>query len=207
MKLFLLLFFILTATAQAEFLIEPLGGINIGSSEILEVGDPNYNHEAINLGLEAGARTGLSFLGAMGGFEATYGVSNLWFTRKNTAQALTDDRHYNITLRRLLLSGFVGYKFPIALKVWANYYFHANGKVSYGQSKRANIFIKKDSLDGNGFGLGVAFTGVPIFDIFFQYRQLKYDKWNHQGDKKNLPNDDFSVFRQREAFVGISIPL
>ena len=87
---------------------------------------------------------------------------------------------------------FVGFEFPILVRVYAGYIFSAKGEVStdFGKAK----------MEGAGTKVGVGFTGLPFVDINVEYRRGTYDDVKIGGVKSD--DTDFS-----SLMLGVSLPL
>jgi hypothetical protein len=83
-------------------------------------------------------------------------------------------------------AAFVGYQFPILLRVYAGYIFSADGELGSLEAK-----------EGSGTKLGVGFTCLPFVAINFEYRSGKFEKINSTSI-----DTDFSSF-----LISLSVPL
>jgi hypothetical protein len=167
------LFFSLTQAAQASLLVEPLIGYNFNGK----------------LGTDASRGSGTSYGGRLGyqnmGFQLglDYLNSTMDYGRGWGNNADFTSNEYGI---------FVGYKFPILVRVYAAYIFSANGEVgSYELS------------EGSGTKIGAGFTGLPFVNINLEYRRGTFGKSQVSGQAaNNSANVDFSAL-----LLSLSLPL
>jgi hypothetical protein len=131
-------------------------------------------------GSQYGARLGMQTFGLMAG--ADYTRSNL--TIKQTGVADKDSHRDQI-------GAFVGYKFPILLRVWGTYYF--SDKVTAPSN---------DYVSGSGTELGIGFTGLPFLSVNLMYKTSNYDSYSISGTKGTLSPKE----KTSEIALGVSIP-
>jgi hypothetical protein len=91
-------------------------------------------------------------------------------------------------------AGFVGYEFPLFLRVYAGYIFSANGS-----SKDKNN-LSVDFSKGTGSKLGVGFTGLPFVDINFEYRTGTLNQMSFGGI------DYDTEIKYSTLMLGLSVP-
>jgi hypothetical protein len=89
--------------------------------------------------------------------------------------------------------GFVGFEFPILIRVYAGYIF--SGTADY----------KTDTIDtsfsgGTGPKFGVGFTILPFLDLNIEYRSVKYETEKDVPAGTNIDADYSAVM------VGVSLP-
>lgn len=139
--------------AQASLLIEPLVGYSVGkyNYEYKEAGITDSDDESIQ-GLSYGGRLGYQNLGFQLGLD--YLASSMDI----------DGDDFNTTE----WGGFVGFEFPILVRVYAGYVFSGTGKLE-GDNDDLNL------KGGTGPKLGVGFTLLPFLDINLEYRRITYD--------------------------------
>lgn len=162
---FAILLFLTLASVEshAEILIEPF----VGHEQSGSTADGDKT-TAIDFGARLGYMTGgLSF--------------GLHYSMFSGDREQTDDAG----VEKHDLSGsdlglFVGYRFPMLIKVWATYFLLSTAKIaSYtidpdgtGPLAALNGDIE---LKGKGTEIGVGFTFIPFVDLNVSYRQLTYD--------------------------------
>lgn len=180
-QLFLLILaFLIVKPASAGLLIEPVVGYNMG------------NFDSDTAGVDKEKFSGPSYGGRLGyqnfGFQLglDYLASNL----------NVDDNSYS-SLKTSEWAGFVGFEFPILLRVYAGYIFSANGDTKYD----AGAGKQKISLEGgSGTKLGVGFTILPFLDINVEYRKVSFDDYKFAGSKVNDKSGYDTVM------LGLSLP-
>lgn len=177
----LVLAFLIIKPASAGLLIEPVVGYNFGKVE-------SDSSEKFT-GSSVGGRIGYQNLGFQLGLD--YLKSSLKL----------DDNDYKENVSLDEFAGFVGYEFPILLRVYAGYIFSANGtsklKADLGSgAQEYNLKMK----DGTGTKLGVGFTVLPFLDINFEYRNGKFDKTTLGG----FETEDKTKYQS--FMIGVSLP-
>lgn len=145
--------------ANAALLIEPLVGYSYGK----------FNQEQEALGVtEKDDHTlkGTSYGGRLGyqnyGFQL--GLDYL-------ASSMSQDGE---SLKTSEFGGFVGFEFPILVRVYAGYVFSGSGDTTVND-------IDYDLKGGTGPKLGVGFTLLPFLDINLEYRRISYDTVKEDG--------------------------
>lgn len=174
----LILAFLVIKPASAGLLVEPVLGYNFGKVEGDDL-DDSANGPAF------GGRIGYQNLGFQLGLD--YLRSSLDIDNKIFKE--------NASISEF--AGFVGFEFPILLRVYAGYIFSATGEVE------ADLGMGKKDLefkDGSGTKFGVGFTGLPFVDINFEYRKGTFGEWKY-GSTKGDGDVDYSSF-----MVGVSLP-
>ncbi len=155
--------------SKASLLIEPLIGYNLAS----KLGDENGGS-----GRAFGGRLGYQNLGLQ------LGVDYL-----NSTVEIDDIKDFGVND----YAAFVGYKFPILLRVYAGYIFSSTGEGTVGTTK-------SKAEDGTGQKFGVSFTGLPFVNINFEYRTITYDKIAGSAPTGN--GGDFQSY-----LLSLSLPL
>lgn len=172
----LILAFLIISPAKASLLIEPVVGFNAASKLDIKDGS-SYSG---GLGLGYGGRIGYQNLGFQLGLDYLKSSIDM------------DDRDFKKNVDATEWAAFVGFEFPILVKVYAAYIFSAEG-----DSKGENGKIKFQ--DGTGVKLGVGFTLLPFLDINLDYRRGTFDKTKYDGG--NLGETDFSAY-----MLSLSLP-
>ena len=184
--LFLTLFFSVSQSALAGVLIEPLVGYNFGTKA--EIDDDDNQNAYSGSGGAFGGRLGYQQLGFQLGVD--YLHSSIDFNDK--------DFKKNVALNEW--AGFVGFEFPVLLRVYAGYIFSASGSTRF-KDQNDNI-QDMDLKAGSGAKFGVGFTGLPFLDINLEYRSgsiSEYKIGNTTYDNDKIPYSSY--------LVSISLPL
>ncbi len=184
--LFLVSFLFISFNAKAELLIEPVLGYTLNTKLDVKENTP--------LGL-----TGEEYTGGRGpSFGGRLGYQKLGFQvgldYLNSSIDMDDkDFGKNVSLNEF--AGFVGFEFPILLRVYAGYIFSANGETE-DKASGDKITFK----DGSGAKAGVGFTLLPFLDINLEYRRGTFDEWK-SGSQKVDSEVDYSAF-----MLSLSLP-
>jgi hypothetical protein len=181
-QLFILIlaFFIITP-AKAGLLLEPVLGYSFSKFETDQAGS---SEEKAN-GPSLGGRVGYQNLGFQLGID--YLRSNL----------NVDDNNYKEDLVVNEFAGFIGFEFPVLLRVYAGYIFSANGETEadFGAGKQDLKFT-----DGTGMKLGVGFTGLPFIDINLEYRKGTFGEYKLGNTKQDI-DTNYSAY-----MLSLSLP-
>lgn len=177
----LILSLFIVTPASAGLLLEPVVGYNLGGFEIDSDGWDKENMR----GPSVGGRIGYQNFGFQIGLD--YLRSNLDI----------DDKDFKKDLAMNEFAGFVGFEFPILLRVYAGYIFSATGDSEYDNGTR-NVDAK--FKDGTGVKMGVGFTGLPFIDINFEYRKGTFKEYK-LGSTKHEDDTDYNSF-----MIGLSLP-
>lgn len=137
---------------KAALLVEPVLGYNLGTD--LDIDSDEYSGN----GAAFGGRLGYQQLGFQIGLD---------YLRSSLDM---DDSDFDENLTTSEWAGFVGFEFPILVRVYAGYIFSAKG-----ESENNNVDLEFN--DGTGTKLGVGFTGLPFVDINFEYRKVEFDEF------------------------------
>ncbi len=166
-----------TVESRAFLLIEPVIGYNVGkfNSELELLGEKEKSDDSMS-GTSYGGRLGFQNLGFQLGLD--YLASNL---------SVDGD-----SLKTSEFGGFVGFEFPILLRVYAGYVFSGEGTL---EGDDDDIKLKS----GTGPKLGVGFTVLPFLDLNLEYRSIKYEE-KDLGALGKL-NADYQA-----VMFGISLP-
>ena len=167
---FLLLSFLLIASisAKAALLIEPVLGYNFSGK--VEISDLDYDDKIT--GPSYGGRLGYQNLGFQLGLDYLH----------STLTTKDDDEKADFQE----WAGFIGFKFPVFIRVYAGYIFSANGT---GEDD-------EEYSKGSGTKLGVGFTGLPFVNINLEYRKVTFGEL-----------DDVEIDTKMNALMlGISLP-
>jgi hypothetical protein len=168
--LMLALFFTLSNSAQASLLVEPLVGYNING----KAGDASRGS-----GTSYGGRLGYQNMGFQLGLD--YLSSSLDYSRDSFSSDNLETSEWGF---------FVGYKFPILLRVYAAYIFSATGEAGA-------VEVSK----GTGTKVGVGFTGLPFVNVNVEYRSGNWDQIKVNGVTQT-GDADFSAL-----LLSLSLPI
>jgi opacity protein-like surface antigen len=179
----LILAFLIIRPAQAGLLLEPVAGYSLSKFETDTAGS---GEEKAN-GTSLGGRVGYQNLGFQLGLD---------YLRSNLS---VDDNDYKEDYVTNEFAAFVGFEFPILLRVYAGYIFAATGET---QKDFGGVIGKQDIevSDGTGLKLGVGFTVLPFLDINVEYRKGSFGEIKI-GSTKDDVDTDFSA-----VMVGVSLP-
>jgi hypothetical protein len=182
--LILILAFLIIKPAQAGLLIEPLVGYTMSKFQVDEDG---FDEEKANGG-SIGGRLGYQNFGFQLGLD--YLRSSL----------KVDDDAYKTNTTVNEFAGFVGFEFPVLLRVYAGYIFAATGegKVDFGAGAGKQTI---ELSDGSGVKAGVGFTVLPFLDINVEWRKGTYGELKIGSGDKEDTDTDFSAI-----MVGVSLP-
>ena len=175
-----LLSFLFISIAQAEILIEPVLGYNFATKA--EIKGPNGDKsKGSGSGVGYGGRIGFQAVGFQIGADYLH-------------SSLSLDKDIDETVDTNELAAFVGYEFPVFLRVYAGYIFSATGEYKDGNSQKVKL------SDGSGTKFGIGFTGLPIIDINLEYRSGEFDQYEVNGAKTDNKTSYNSLF------LGLSAP-
>ncbi|MCB0390247.1 MAG: hypothetical protein KDD58_03095 [Bdellovibrionales bacterium] len=168
-------------SAHAGFLIEPF--LDFAVSGDADDGTPPTGDLSSTM---YGLRIGMSTLGfiygveyAMGTYEEKYSVSGINVTVDGNS---TD------------MGVFVGYEFPIMLRVWLSYYL---------QTKLSLDDAIDTEATGSGTKIGVGYTGLPYISINLEMLTRSYDEYD-----TSLGSGTIDPEHKHTAYLlGISLPL
>lgn len=183
---FLLVF--VSFNTRADILIEPLVGYSTGISGEIK---PDTS-----TGLQKNTFSG----GGGGSFGGRFGYQKLGFqVGLDYLHSSIDmsDKAFKKNLSMNEWAGFVGFEFPILLRVYAGYIFSADGESKYDNGTS----VQKMTLrDGSGAKAGIGFTILPFLDINFEYRRGSFSSWK-AGPTKFDSAIDYNIY-----MIGVSLP-
>lgn len=142
--------FYYAGNAQAALLVEPFAGMDFNSTV-----DANGTDGDIT-GTTVGARLGFQNMGFMLGLD---GRRMSWNFEPDTGA----DDDYTFTQLGL----FVGYDFPMMLRLWGNYVFSLEGDDDDSDTK-----LK----EGSGLAFGIGYKVVPFVSLNFEISNTKTAK-------------------------------
>jgi hypothetical protein len=191
-KYLCLLSVFISLKSSAGFLLEPyLCYKAYGSTEQVIAGQTTKWSSS---GPALGARLGFSSLGFMAGID--YSVGQFQLKRQTTVLLTTsstkDDYHSNA------FGFFLGYDFPLLLRVWGTYFLSTN----YEDQDGAN---KGERFSGSGYGAGIGLKLLPFFSLNLEARRFELDSFRVTNDKRSLPSQE--IPKPLEILLSISLPL
>lgn len=175
---FTVLFF--ANTARADILIEPVIGYNFGTK--IEIGEgSDTDSYSGGSGPSFGGRLGYTQLGFQLGLDYLSSSIDM------------DDKDFDKNIDTSEWAAFVGFEFPIMLRVYAGYIFSATGETEASD-------IKVEMSKGSGYKAGLGFTGLPFVDINIEYRAGTFDEIEYAGTE----SDDTADYKS--IMLGLSLP-
>tara|TARA_R110002072_G_scaffold64203_2_gene159195 strand:- start:35204 stop:35884 length:681 start_codon:yes stop_codon:yes gene_type:complete len=197
----LLLLLLLPQMALAEFHVEPYLGYAFESSS-QQTSTTKYEWSSSYI--EFGGRAGYEMLGLSLGVDYNLTPGGRDFEQDapaTTTQDKSEWKGHNFGL-------FVGYELPIMLRVYATYYLSSKLKVDSDKDGDATNDVG-DEYSGNGFNLGVGFTGLPFVSINLEYRHNSYDELKDvaSGVTTKYPNLGVQERKNNAVLLSVSLPL
>lgn len=175
-----LLILLTISSAKADLLIEPVIGYNFAKMEYKTATD---NDSFSGSGIGYGGRLGFQQLGFQVGLDYLNSSINI------------DDDAFDSNVDASEWAAFVGYEFPVFLRVYAGYIFSATGEYKDASKNKVEL------SEGSGSKFGIGFTGLPFVDINLEYRTGEFDKFEVAGVDGNTDAKYSSVF------LALSVPL
>ena len=200
MKLKILIIGLVFGThAMAGILVDPYVGYQTGDFN-LEITSENSTYEYDFSGIGYGLRLGYNFLGLMAGVEYRLGSIKQKEASVPEASRKNSEDSYDTTQA----GAFLGYNFPL-VRFWGSYYWNYEWEISKTNSTTGAD--KGDTWKGNGFGLGVGFTGIPFISINLEYKKLEIEKAiSASGASTNYPTPSVPKPEIDEIFLSVSVP-
>jgi opacity protein-like surface antigen len=172
---------ILSTQSQAAVLIEPVVGYNFGSKFTIGEGSDTDSYSG-GSGPSFGGRLGFQQLGFQLGVDYLNSSIDM------------DDNDFDKNIDMSEWGAFVGFEFPIFLRVYAGYIFSATGETEVADTK-------VDLSKGSGYKAGLGFTALPFVDINLEYRAGTFDEIKSGGSE----SDDTADYKS--IMIGLSIPI
>lgn len=194
------LLILLTQTSYAGIHLEPYLGYAVDAgTEQTNNGIKTEN--SMNY-IELGARAGWEMLGLSIGVDGNFTPTtfDIDTEKPSKANGTVDYKSHN-------LGAFIGYELPL-LRVWGAYYFAS--QITYDKDRDTSTGDSTgDELSGNGYGLGVGFTGLPLVAVNLEYRANSYDEYKDSsaGNTIKYPSGGSSVIDAHSILLSVSIPL
>ena len=182
--LFTLLFSI-TLDANALLLLEPhLGYTLVGTGESSATPATMIKHN----GFQYGLRTGAMYNGFMGGLDFTH----------SSFDQLTSGYSNNFSRNEMGL--FVGYNFPILIRVWTTYNFSYNQEANSSSS----LITSGSKYKGHSIELGAGYSGFPYVSLNAALRMITLDELTTPSATTSLSGD--LEINGREFVLSVSAP-
>ncbi len=176
LALVLLLIFGYVSNSHAGLLIEPLVGFSYGK----------LNSELTGSSTDTSGIKGASYGGRLG--YQNFGLQlGLDYLSSNMTYGADDNK-----FKTSEFGGFIGYEFPVLLRVYAGFVFSGTGE-------DVSDSTTTDIKGGTGPKIGVGLTLLPFLDFNVEYRSITY-KEEDLGSGVNL-NKDYNA-----VMVGFSLP-
>jgi hypothetical protein len=173
----LILAFLVIRPANAGLLIEPV----VGFSSLKFETDNAGSSEEDSTGLSLGGRLGYQNLGLQLGLDYLQSTLSV------------DDNNYK-DLNMTEFGGFIGFEFPVLLRVYAGYMFSVNGDTKVGGQT-------VEFTEGSGTKFGLGFTGLPFVDINFEYRKGSFGHYDGGVLGSGDIDTTYSAY-----MIGLSLP-
>lgn len=175
----------MSAPAYALIHVEPFVGYAKGEEDSNATNPDDYS------GLGYGARVGMDITGFI--FGATYEAIGITAEQSGGSEFDFDMTH---------IGGFLGYEFPLGLRVFGTYYVSAAAEYG-GLSGAAGTLLNGAKVKGSGVALGVGFKIIPMVAFNLEYKSLSYDELEApNGNTTNLSDAGTQIF-----MASISVPL
>lgn len=167
--------FYYAGNAQAAFLLEPFAGMEFNSSAELSGTDTDTT------GTTVGARLGFQNLGLMIGLDGRRMTQN--FEPKTGSDI-------DVTFTQMGL--FVGYDFPMMLRIWGNYVFSLEGE---------NDDTSTKYTEGSGLVLGIGYKVVPFVSLNLEVSNTETTKFEN-----DVTDGDYDA-EYSSYLLSVSFPL
>ena len=186
--------------AFAGVLIEPYVGYSLAGK--IEDKTPGSESKLDYSGLNLGGRLGAQYLGLMGGFAYDHGSYTAKVTGPADTVASLDAIGGGLESKWSANSygAFVGYNFPILLRVWGTYFFKSDWK----STEAKGGFSKDDKYVGSAYELGLGYTALPFLSLNLQYRVTSFDELQYADGS---PTDKLTDNKAKSFMIGVSLPI
>lgn len=145
--LILLFFSFILSGARASLLIDPYFGMVFNGKADSSGAESDYS------GTSYGARIGYQNLGLFLGLDYRMAAYKM-------------DGDFDFDLDSTTYAAFIGYEFPVMIRVWGEY-------VIGGEGSADNV----DYSGASGTILGVGYTGLPLVSLNLEMANWKYDTY------------------------------
>lgn len=200
-----LLFLMALPTVQAGVHLEPYLGYTFGSDESTESGTVVENSYKTPL---AGARLGYGMLGFSFGVDYSMSLGAFDLEQDKPATSAAPDSYTSTNL-----GIYAGYTFPIMFKVWGTYFLKNKLELDALGGGATPSSGDNTEITGNGFALGVGWTGLPFLALNLEYRSITFDEITERsGTVSKLPLSSGGVVTEsevdaKEIILSVSVPL
>ncbi len=186
--------------AFAGVLIEPYVGYSLaGKMEDTSGGiTQKWDYSGLNLG----GRLGAQYLGLMGGLAYDHGSYTTTYKAPSSVIDLLNSFDAGLDTKWSVNSygAFVGYNFPILLRVWGTYFINSDWKATESKGGR----LKDDKMKASAYELGLGYTALPFLSLNVQYRVTNFDKIEYSnGDS----TDKYKDKSAKSFILGVSLPI
>jgi hypothetical protein len=177
----------ISAANAKGILVEPIVGYNVNTT--LNMKDSIYKKDYFGSGGAVGGRLGYQNFGFQLGVD---------FLRSSVAMSGSEFTK-NVTLNEW--AGFVGFEFPILLRVYAGYIMSAAGTSKFDQGTHGDGIKQIDLRGGTGGKIGVGLTPLPFLDLNVEYRSGQFNDYKI-GDTTFDEKVKYSSY-----LLSVSVPL
>lgn len=173
---------LITTTAQAGTLLEPYAGLHVNSRGTNNLSSCSVNCNGAVSGSAVGGRLGFQNMGVMLGLNG----KRAWYNIED----ISDSQGDGVTTT---LGFFVGYDFPILLRVWAEYVF--SGSTTWEDNSDLSWNVD------NGTTLGLGYKVFPFVSLNLELGSLKFNEQDNDGVSTDID------YKLDTYMLSISIPL
>lgn len=152
---------------------------------------PSTDLGGVISGVNLGARLGYDFLGFWAALDYQTGSGQIKFDNSSIKSSDMNRSTTGLT---------AGFNFPILLRVWAGYILKEETKFKGTGTE--------DTLNGNGYKLGVGYQGLPFFSLNLEYYNRNYT--DNAGSLKNAGfnfGDAYADYKHGTYMISLSLPL
>lgn len=182
---FTLFFVIVSSIGHSAIRIEPSLGFAIGEidSTPAQLGTNAIDHSFSSAGL----RVGYHMLGFSLGLDYLKTLSGSFDDDSNNRKGDFSADAFSV---------FAGFDFPILLRAYAGYTFSYTSETDFDDTT-ATI-----EHDGNGYFVGVSFTGLPFVYLNLEYRVYEIDEFEQSGVTTSISDTNDKTF-----MLSVSLPI
>lgn len=185
-----------TQTFAASFLVEPSLGYALKSKLTDEdSSDPTQDFEMKSSPLVYGMRLGMQSFGLMLGLDYRREAKSDYDFKDIFTGATAD-----VKAHKRDIGLFVGYNFPVFWRAWASYYF--DSRLTFDSTPDPTDI---EHYKGNGFTLGLGYTGFPLISLNLEYSQTKYDS-AERADGLEFDFASSNDVKHQNIILSVSLP-
>jgi hypothetical protein len=201
------LFFLFTSfQAHSLLMIEPYVSLGLGSADLDQTlsATNTLDHNESILQASAGGRAGLRIMGVSAGGVAEISKQH-WDGHRadQTGDFFFQSKGYNNSVQETLYGGYVGF-LSSSLRVWGEYYTHAEARFTYSGTEGENAFTEGAKLEGSGFGVGVGAQLTSILSLSALFRYLSYDQLSQNFVESTLPSSTLTKVEVKSLMIQFS---